>query len=211
MEQNLDPKNLSDGVSIDRFADDHTTETSASLLYRWPQFSSRWYIVFVDFLFSIILLTCRFLPVHGWLSNIPEIVKPVIQLAPVLWQHVTQKCHMILGNNRLAYAWTPVEWGSENDTFWPLRSRHEEAVLCRSRGETGRKKNKARGARFSLFQSSPARFLFSTAAIFIGITSGSLYGRERLEKYKPSADGGTYWFKNKFDICDTGEALYQLS
>lgn len=29
---------------------------STSLLCRWPQFSSRWYIVFLDFLFSICLL-----------------------------------------------------------------------------------------------------------------------------------------------------------
>ena len=40
----------------------------------------------------------------------------------------SKKCLMILGNNGLAYAWTPVKWGSENDTFWPRRSRHWRIV-----------------------------------------------------------------------------------
>ena len=44
------------GWLVETGKDNHTTETSTSLLCRWPQFSSRWYIVFVDFLFSICLL-----------------------------------------------------------------------------------------------------------------------------------------------------------
>ena len=79
-------------------------------------------------------------------------------------------------------------------------------------GRLGERKIKRAGHAFPSSNRPPRAFFFRlAAAIFIGITSGSLYGRERLEKYKPSADGGTYWFKNKFDICDTGEALYQLS
>ena len=75
--------------------------------------------------------------------------------------------------------------------------------MRRSRGETGGKKNEARGARFFPLPLVPRALSFSIAAIFIGITSGSLYAGERLEKYKPCADGGTYWFKNKFTSLKT--------
>ena len=70
-------------------------------------------------------------------------------------------------------------------------------------GRLGERKIKRTGHAFSFFPPFPARFLFSIAAIFIGITSGSLCGGERLEKYKPCVDGGTYWFKNKFTSLKT--------
>ena len=75
--------------------------------------------------------------------------------------------------------------------------------MARRRGETGRKKIKRAGHDFSFFPSSPACLIFSIASIFIGKTSGNLCGGERLEKYEPCVDGGTYWFKNKFTSLKT--------
>ena len=80
MEQKLDPKKLSDVVSI------------ASPTIIQPKQVPPCFVAGLNFQVGgiwCLLTSCSafvylsFFPVHGWLSNITEIVKPVIQLAPV--------------------------------------------------------------------------------------------------------------------------------
>ena len=92
------------------------------------RFSSQWYIVFVDFLFSICLLvvfSCSQLAFeYTWDCETGYSAHSSLMTA-----HDAKMSHDT-GKQWACICMNPSGVGSENDTFWPLWSCHDLSLLC---------------------------------------------------------------------------------
>ena len=74
-------------------------------------------------------------------------------------------------------------------------------------GRLGERKIKRTGHAFSFFPPFPARFLFSIAAVFIGITSGSLCGGESHTQLK----NVSFRYDMYYSRCKQAEQVHTAS